>query len=125
MFLYKIQIILPIHNMELGIWICFLKHFRDTGHLVSPFELQSCQAVCTLFDQVNFLLIVSTPEIELLMQSFVEIRFTTLSYDVVLICNGYFFIFSSAPVPNRAAFSRSVSPASCRGSRCGFRSSGV
>ena len=70
--------------MELGMGICFLKHFRGIGHLVSPFELQSRQTVCTLFDQVDFLLIVSAPEIELLMQSFVEIRFTTLSDDIIL-----------------------------------------
>ena len=33
-----------------------------------------------------------------------------LEYSCLLICNGYFFIFSSAPTPHHATFSRSVFP---------------
>ena len=64
--------------------ICFLKHLRGIGHLVSPFELQRCQAFCTLFDQIYFLLVIGSPKVELLMQPFVEIRLAPFSNDVVL-----------------------------------------
>ena len=64
--------------------ICFLKHLRRIWHLVSPFKLQSRKALCTLFNQVYFLLVVSAPEIKLFMQSFVEICLAPFSDDIVL-----------------------------------------
>ena len=70
--------------MKLCVRICFLKYFWNSRHLVPPFKFQCGQIIRILFDKINLLLIVSTPKIELLMQSFVEIRLTTLSDDIVL-----------------------------------------
>ena len=60
--------------MKLYVWICFLKYFWNSRHLVPPFKFQCGQIIRILFDKINLLFIVSTPKIELLMQPFVEIR---------------------------------------------------
>ena len=65
--LHKLPIILSVHHMKLRMGISFLKYFRDSRPLVSPFELKCCQRVSRLLNQVNFLFIVSAPEVELLM----------------------------------------------------------
>ena len=70
--------------MKLSVWICFLKCFWSSRHLVPPFKLQCGQIIRILFDKINLLLIVSTPEIELFMKPFVKISFASLSDNVVL-----------------------------------------
>ncbi len=52
--------------MELGMGIRVLKHFRGIGHLVSPLKLQSRKALYTIFNQINFLLVIGSPKIILL-----------------------------------------------------------
>ena len=69
--------------MKLSMGICFLKHFRYIRYLIAPFELQCGQIIRILFDKINLLLIVSTPEIELLMQPFIKIRFASFPNDIV------------------------------------------
>jgi hypothetical protein len=68
--------------MKLGIGIGFLEGFRCGRHFISPLELQGGKTVGTLLNQVDFLFVVGAPEIELPVQSLIEVRFAPLSDDV-------------------------------------------
>ena len=70
--------------MKLGIGIGFLEGFRCGRHFISPLELQGGKTVGTLLNQVDFLFVVGAPEIELPVQSLIEVRLAPLSDDVVL-----------------------------------------